>query len=114
MIEPIRLATQEEIDRIKETADLSLGTSVWAFGQGEKADFAVLRSCWELDPLICHNGNQRKAIFVWGIENMLRALNVPQYYFNLDPEDTSWIETVKKWGAEQVSRKPDLRFKKEL
>lgn len=118
-MEGIRLATQEEIDRIKTGADLGPTTSViaWSGKTEEDTILAVLRQATELEPVYFNGAAAtRKAMFIWGVENMLRFLGTKEYYFNMPTDDASkeWRETVTHWGAEQVSVAPELRFKKVL
>lgn len=116
-VEPIRLATPEEIETIKSTSDLEPGCTVVAFPQGEGKEpmFAVMRQVYEVDP-VYYNGApiKRKALFIWALENMMRFSGVPTYYFNVPANDTEYIETVKHWGAEVTSREPEVRLKKRL
>lgn len=113
-MEGIRLAQPEEVEAIRQGSDLSPQCSVlyWPI---EKPMTAVLRNCMELDP-IYYNDNitSRKALFAWGIENILRSQGVPAYYFNVPVDDTTYQQVVKTWGAEQVSHGPEFRFKKVL
>ena len=108
-MEVIRLATPEEIEEIKATSDLVAGSAVVSFGP----DRAVLKNIVELDPMYCENP-RRKLVLTTHLETYLRLTGVPQYYFNIAADDTEWQEIVKKFGAEQVSRGPELRFKKVL
>ena len=111
-MEPIRVATKEEVKRVAESADLTPTSSVLAFGN----DIAVVRSCMELDPVMFdpRSNNARKLLFVWGLENILRANGVTEYYFNIDLKDVAWQRVVEKHGAEQQSQTPEIRYKKLL
>ena len=113
-MKPIRLATPEEIKSIEAHSDLHDGCTVLAFGDGEDTDFAVLRNVIEIDPLLTKDNPKRKALFVWALENMLRFQGIKRYYFNIAPEDAAWKDTVEKWGAQQTSTAPELRFRKDL
>lgn len=115
MLDPIRLATPEEIERYGIVSDLVPGATPVAFGDGDRAHFAVLRTVTEIDPLISPEGdNKRKALFVWALENALRMMGVPQYYFNIRADNDEWRHISEKWGAQQVSLAPEFRFKKVL
>lgn len=112
-MEPIRLATKEEIEAIREQADLTPGSTVWRMGEIT----GVVRPVMELDPVFYGEaGEQKKLLFVWGVENMLRATGAPAYYFNVPAKEEfdRYRTIVKKWGAEQTSPEPEYRFKKEL
>lgn len=112
MMKPLRLATNEEVEKIKADADVDVGCSVIALDD----NFAVLRACHEIDPFIMAENvtDRQKAAFIWGIENCLRFTGVPFYYFNVPVSDEKYIEVVKSWGAQQTSREPEFRFKKLL
>ena len=115
----IRLATQEEVDSIKEVSDLDASCNVFALnsnGDGTgKVGLAVRRVCTEIDPLVADGLTTRfKAVFIRDIETVLAAQGVLSYYFNIDPDDIEWIDFITKWGGEQVSKKPLLRFKRTL
>src|SRR5258708_32742164 len=115
----IRLATQEEIETIKDVADLDVGCNVFALnpnadGSG-KPGLAVRRICTEIDPLVTDGLSTRfKAIFIRDLETVMTAQATAHYYFNVDPDDIHWIEFIQKCGAGQVSPKPLLRFKRIL
>lgn len=113
-MEGIRLATQEEIAAIQPESDLSPATTVlrWPL---EKPMTAVLRNCMELDPVYYgDNPTNRKAMFVWAIENMMRAMGISSYYFNVPAADTEYQTVLASWGAQQISKEPEFRFKKVL
>lgn len=111
-MEPIRLATPEEIEAIASKSDLGPDCRVMAFGK----DLAVIRNCYEIDPVHFAEGtpDSRKVAFLWGLENMMRMVGVPHYYFNISPSDERWKAIVEHWGASQISTEPELRFKKVL
>jgi hypothetical protein len=115
-VEPIRLAKPEEIEKLKEKADIDVGCTVLALDGKNGTDFAVMRTITEVDPIFFDNStpDSRKALFVWGIENMLRMVNLPFYYFNVAVDEAAWRSVVEKWGAEQTSLAPEIRYKKLL
>lgn len=112
MISGIRLATPEEVEAIRKDSDLTNATRVLVFDN----DRAVIRMALEVDPVhfAKDTPKHKRALFLWGIENTLRLEGVPEYYFNVRVEDQEFIDTVKGFGAVQVSRGPELRFKKTL
>ena len=116
MMEPIRLATQEEVEKLAETSDLSNATSVVGLGEGDRAIYAVLRQAFEVDPVVSGPAvnSQRKALFIWGVENALRMQGLKQYYFNVLASDETWRKTVESWGAVPTSVAQEIRFKKVL
>lgn len=116
-MEGIRLATPEEIEAIRKESDLGPTTSVLAFPGKEGTIFGCLKTVCELDPVFYNGASaQRKAMFTWGVENMLRFNGVPFYYFNILADDSmsEWRNVVKNWGAQEVSPAPEIRFKKVL
>lgn len=111
----IRLATEEEVKRIRKDADLHPSSSVLALdGPNGEADLAVLRNCWEVDPVVYAEGTNdlRRAKFLWGLEERLIGAGIDRYYFQIAAEQEQYIKTVQHWGAEQVSAVPELRFLK--
>ena len=111
-MDPIRSATIEEIKTIEDEADLTGQSGVLRFGN----DMAVIRSCTEIDPVFfdSESSYSRKLMFIWGIENILRANGLTEYYFNISPEDKAWKQTVEKYGAKPQSLQPEIRYKKLL
>lgn len=115
-MQPIRLATAEEVDSIRDRADLTLGCTVLVLDSPSGKTFAILRQLWEIDPVIVEgdDNGRRKTMMFFGLETGLNMLGIPEYYFNIKSEDETWQGVVKNWGAEQVSPSPELRFKKVL
>ena len=113
MMDIIRLATQEECDSIQEKADLSTATTVVSFGG---KDFAVLRNCFELDPVIFdeETGDKRKLLFLMNLETAMRLQGIREVYFNVRADDEVYQSVLKHWGAEPISPQPEIRFKKVL
>lgn len=109
----IRKATPEEIEKIKDTSDLTAASDVVTFGG---KDFAVLRTCMEIDPMyFAETSNvQRRMIFQMNLETMLRFQGVQEIYFNVPVADETYIKALETWGAKPTSREPELRFKKIL
>lgn len=118
MLDKIRLATPEEIAPIAEASDLTPRSVVYAFENKKTGvpDLMVVRQCIEFDPMLMapESGIQRRVAFTWGLETVARNAGNTEYYFNLRPEDTEWIANVRKWGGEQITPSPELRFKKLL
>jgi hypothetical protein len=112
----LRVATEAEVDKIKAQSDLDQTCKVLALDTAKGTAFAVLRIAVELDPAFYPEGFGAKeiAMFTRDIENYLWAQGSFSYYFNVNPEDMQWISNIKTWGAEQVSKQPELRFKKVL
>lgn len=109
----VRLATPEEVEGIASDSDLTSASSVITFGG---KDFAVLRSCMEIDPMHFHpdSTTQRRLIFAMNLETMLRLNGVKEVYFNVPVSDEKYIKVLETWGATPTSKEPELRFKKVL
>lgn len=109
----IRVATEEEAQSIAHKADLTSATSVITYGG---KDFAVLRNCFELDPVIFgeETADKRKALFLMNLETAMRLQGIKEIYFNVKADDETWQTIAKHWGAIEVSPTPEIRFKKVL
>lgn len=116
-MEGIRLATDAEVEAIREDSDLGPGCQVWTL-PGAKPITGVIRTLVEVDPVHLKDAsNSHKAMFMWGIENMLRFTQVPFYYFNVlaDEEEDDFRKLLtSSFGAEKVSRGAEFRYKKTL
>lgn len=112
MKDRIRLATPEEVEVIKKQADLTPHSTVWAFGESR----AVVRTAMEIDPVIWGENcpDIRKGWFIWGLENMLRGAGASEYYFNIHTDDKKFLSIAEGFGAENISKAPEFRFKKAL
>ena len=112
-MDSIRLATEEEVKGIATYSDITNATTVVSFGG---KDFAVVRICYELDPMIFaeDTGDKRKLLFLMNMETSLRLQGVKEIYFNIPANDEVYANVMKHWGAEPTSPSPELRFKKVL
>lgn len=113
----IRVATPEEIEKIRKGADLGPTSAVMAFDQREgETHLAVVRTVVEVDPVFYVEGSStaQKARFIWGLEERLIGANVGHYYFNVPAEDEAYARIVTEWGAKQQSKGPELRFGRSL
>jgi hypothetical protein len=112
----IRLATQEEVEKIKPVSDLDENCLVFALDGHNGVGLAVRRLCQEIDPMVTPEdwNTKLKAMFVRDLETNLWSQGTRYYYFNVAADDKQWQEVVKNWGAEQVSAAPMLRFKRTL
>ena|SRR5258708_3360025 len=112
----IRLASSEEVDSIKGQGDLDDGCVVFALDTQKGIGFAVRRICTEIDPMIpgAEWDTKLRAMFTRDLETILFAQGGKTYYFDVDAEDEAWQHVVKTWGAERVSVKPVIRFKRTL
>lgn len=109
----IRLAIPEEVAAIQATSDITPTSTVLTFGG---KDFAVMRNCFELDPVIFSEGcsNQRKLLFIMNIETSMRLQGIKEYYFNVAADNDAWRQVVETSGASPVSVAPEIRYKKAL
>ena len=112
-MEAVRFATQEEFAPIVPVSDITEASSVITFGG---KDFAVLRNCFELDPVIFHpdTTDRRKALFLMNLETALRLQGFKEIYFNAPISDPKYLEVLKTWGAVEKTDFPTIRFKKVL
>jgi hypothetical protein len=112
MLEAIRLATPEEVEAIKHKADLTPGSRVVAF----EKNIAVLRNTVEIDPIFFdpQAPPHKRALMLWGLEQMLRFGGASEYYFNVSVDDKEFIDTLTRLGAETTSPGPEFRYKKVL
>lgn len=113
MLDIVRFATPEEIEKIKDRCDLGPGDAVVTLGGKE---FAVIRQVIEVDPVIFadDSSNSRKVYFTQSLETFLRLSGQPRFFFNIHCDDEKWIENVEKSGAEKTSTAPEFRFRKRL
>lgn len=107
-LEKIRPATLQEVEKIKESSDLTPLSQVLAMGDS----LAVWRIANELDPF--HFGtasNSQKYMFMWGLQNLLRGSGATEIYFNVAVADEHFRQVVETMGAEPVSKEPEVRYK---
>lgn len=111
-MDPIVLATPEQVESIRSTSDLHPGNAVLAMGK----DLAVVKMVTEIDPVYFgeESTTARRLMFVWGIENWLRLNGTQAYYFDVPTDNERWIGVVKTHGAEQLSTGPVYHYKKVL
>jgi|SRR5882672_264562 len=109
----VRLANDEEIAKVAETSDLSYATSVLTM---DGQDFAVLRNCFEIDPMYFHpdSPTRRKLLFAMNLETALRLQGVKEIYFNVHDNDEQYQAVLNTWGAQKISTAPEFRYKKVL
>jgi hypothetical protein len=116
MLNHIRAATPEEVERIRKGSDLGGGSVLALDHQKGQTSLAVLRTVLEVDPVYYAEGlpAKHKALFIWGLEERLIGANVGHYFFNVGAEDEAYAKIVKEWGAVQQSKGPELRFGRSL
>jgi hypothetical protein len=112
----LRLATQEEIEAIKDSSDLDVGCSVLALDTQQGTAKAVIRSCIEVDPVYFPDemNDKLKMFFGRDIETHLEAKGVTHYYFNVACDQEEWQKVVETWGAQRTSKVAEFRYKKIL
>lgn len=112
MLEKIRLATAEEVEAVATESNLTPMCRVLKLGEMT----AVWRVSHELDPFIPGKASLKEQMkFIWGIENILKGSGVTEYYFNVPADDTTYHNALKEhFGAEQLSKQPDFRFRVNL
>lgn len=111
-MDSIKLATPEQVERIRSQSDLELPSTVLAMGE----DLAVVKQVTEVDPVYFAESSptSRRLMFIWGIENWLRLNGVPAYYFDVPTDNETWRHNVETHGAEQLSTGPVFHYKKVL
>lgn len=111
-MDDIVLATSAQIERIRKESDFTPGTTVLAMGE----DLAVVKLVTEIDPVFFaqETGNNRKLLFMWGLQNWLRLNGVPAYYFQIPAADEKYQAVMQHFGAENTSKQPEYRFVKVL
>lgn len=113
----IRLATQEEVEKIRGESDLGQIYTVFAReNRSGDTNLAVLKQVVELDPVHYAESSSvlEKTRFVFDLEERMLGAGVQHYYFNIAAEDAGWQKVVKEWGAVQQSHGPELRFGRSL
>lgn len=111
----VRMATQAEIAEIANFDNYRPNATVFAFEKGEeKPDLAIVKLVPTLDLAFTNTTLRRRLTFLMNIETALRATGYPEYYFEVDPSDNVYQETVIKWGAERTSDPQEIRFRKGL
>ena len=111
-MEIIRLATPEEIEKIKDVADLTRASSVVVHGKG----LAVLRQVLEADPIIFQEDATltERYTFLFALANGLAMTGVPEVYFNIHADDEKHKAVYEKAGCITTSTAPEFRLKKVL
>lgn len=114
----LRIAKPEEVEKIKDASDLAPGAYVLALDTNQGTILGVVRPVVEVDPVHFPEGMQDKLkyLFIRDVETHLEAKGAPAYYFNVvaAPENEQYMKTVEHFGAEKVSKAPEIRFKKPL
>jgi len=116
MLKHIRVATPEEIETIREKADLMPNrTTVFALdADAGTPDLAVVRECFETNPVVYGSAtnDHRRARFLWALEERLLGAGIDRYYAQFDASKEHYISVAKAWGFEQVSPVPEIRMLK--
>lgn len=109
----LRLATADEINSIRHSADLDNGTIVLALDTQYGSILGVVKTCVEVNPVYFPDGcsDKMKYFFMRDVETFLSAKGISSYYVQLPTNDETYLETMKHYGAEQVSKEAELRFK---
>jgi hypothetical protein len=111
MLDRIRLATEEEVEKIKDESNLTPMSRVLAMGDM----LAVWRVANEIDPVHFNEAPAPKMYkFLWGMENILKGAGVSEYFFNTPADDEKYNHFLKEMGAERLSKQPDYRWRVNL
>jgi hypothetical protein len=109
-VEALRLATPEEIEAIREGAEITPLTRVLVCGNQK----AVIRPVLEVDPVFFEGSSGAKFAFIWGVEGILRTLGETAYYFNTAVTNEAFQKAMEKLGATRTSKEPEYRYRKVL
>jgi hypothetical protein len=110
----IRLASAEEIEGIRDKADLMPGCT-WVYAlDAEKGtpDIAVVRRPVEVNPVIygSETTDQRRLRFIYALEARLLGAGIDRYYSMFDATKTEYIRTMEHFGFERISPVPEIRM----
>jgi hypothetical protein len=117
ILKHIRLATQEEVESIRDTSNFPPEFAVFAMDQNPgHPDLAVVKHVVELDPVYFgqDTNDVQKAKFIWGLEERLIGAGVKQYHFSVRDSDERWKKVIASWGGKLLNEFPEARFLKEL
>jgi hypothetical protein len=110
----IRLATTEEIDSIRDKADLMPdNTHVLALDADKGSpDIAVVRRCVEVNPVIygSETNDLRRVRFIYSLEERLLGAGVDRYYSQFDASKEDYMKVMEHYGFERISPQPEYRY----
>jgi hypothetical protein len=110
-VEHIRLATPEEIDKIKDDACLTPMSRVLAMGD----ILAVHRVAHELDPVFFNGAPvTRMYKFLWGVENIFKGMGLTEYFYNTPADDPKYHKILEELGAQRTSKAAECRWRVNL
>jgi hypothetical protein len=117
-LEPVRLATEKEIEMLKGTGmDTTFTHTVLAFGEGDSALYSLIKNVTEIYtyPMDVMS-SKRNLMFMWAMENIMRINGVPAYYFQTSSKEEKelWRKNIESFGAEKTNPEPEFRYRKAL
>ncbi len=112
----VRLATEAEIESIKDFSDLGPTCTVVALDTDKGPILAVIRRPVEVNPVIWPEGvpDRVKYVFMRDIATGLKFQLADSFYFNVLAENEAMRKVAATLGAEEVSPAPEIRYKKVL
>ena len=113
LMQHIRLASPEEVEKIRDNSDLMPGhTAVYALDGPNGPDLAVVRNCVEVNPVHYAEGtsDMRRVRFMWGLEERLLGAGVDRYYSQFDSSKEDYLKVMEHYGFERVSPVPEYRY----
>jgi len=115
-MERLRLATPEEVEKIKAVANLDETSIVLALTTQAGVPLAVVRTVVEVDPVVHPEGMspRLKAIFQRDIETFLSAKGIPSYFFNVHTDNTEMLSVAETLGGFRQSTAPEFRYQVKL
>lgn len=118
MLKHIRVATAEEVEKIKRGSDLGGEPfAVYALeNQKGDVDLAVVKQVVEVDPVwyAPSTNDVQKARLQWGLEERLMGAGITRYLCNVKASDERWIKILKEWGFKAQSSEPEIRMARNL
>lgn len=114
----LRYATPEEIESIRSEADYNHSAIVLAQDTPQGPILSVIKQLIVCDPVKYPEGceDRYKLLSQNNVENFLMGKGVNEYYFNIHASDEMepWRKVAINYGAEQVSKAPEIQFKKQV
>jgi hypothetical protein len=109
MLSHIRLATEAEIETIKDQSDILPGHTTVLEHEGS---FAVIRNPVEVNPCIWPKdiNDVKKARFIYSLEERLLGAGIDRYYSQIAVEDERWQKVIENWGFQRVSPVAEYRY----
>lgn len=105
----ISLATPEQVEAIKDRADILPGRTEIVQLNG---NIAVIRMPVEINPVIWREGasDKERTQFIYSLEERLLGAGFDRYYCQIDAKDEKWQRIIEHWGFQKVSPVEEYRY----